>query len=68
MCPDIDYTMRARRLRHDDNPMLEWCVGNVVGKANSHGNLYPTKQRSDQTWVRGHWAYLAVRDHPKPLI
>ena len=45
---EIDATMRAGRLRHDDNPVLEWCFGNVVGKANSRGNLYPTKQRSDQ--------------------
>jgi phage terminase large subunit-like protein len=37
-----------RRMRHDDNPVLEWCLGNVVGKADRRGNLYPTKQRPDQ--------------------
>jgi phage terminase large subunit-like protein len=30
------------------DPILEWCLGNVVGKADRRGNLYPTKQRSDQ--------------------
>ena len=40
--------MRVGRLRHDGNPALEWCLGNVVGKANRRGNLCPTKQRSDQ--------------------
>ena len=28
--------------------MLEWCLGNVVGKADRRGNLYPTKQRPEQ--------------------
>jgi phage terminase large subunit-like protein len=40
--------MRAGRLRHDGNPVLEWCLGNVVGKADRRGNFYPTKQRPDQ--------------------
>jgi phage terminase large subunit-like protein len=40
--------MRAGRLRHDGNPVLEWCIGNVVGKADRRGNLYPTKQRPEQ--------------------
>jgi phage terminase large subunit-like protein len=45
---EIDAAMRAGRLRHDGNPVLEWCLGNVVGKADRRGNLYPTKQRTDQ--------------------
>ena len=40
--------MRSSRLRHDGNPVLEWCLGNVVGKADRRGNLYPTKQRPEQ--------------------
>jgi phage terminase large subunit-like protein len=28
--------------------MLERCPGNVVGKADGRGNLYPTKNRPDQ--------------------
>jgi phage terminase large subunit-like protein len=23
---------RADKLRHDGNPVLDWCVGNVVGR------------------------------------
>jgi phage terminase large subunit-like protein len=45
---ELDAAMRAGRLRHDDNPVLEWCLGNVVGKADRRGNLYPTKQRPEQ--------------------
>jgi phage terminase large subunit-like protein len=44
----LDAAMRSGRLRHDGNPVLEWCLGNVVGKADRRGNLYPTKQRPEQ--------------------
>jgi phage terminase large subunit-like protein len=40
--------MRAGRLRHDNNPVLECCMGSVVGKPDRRGNLYPTKQRPEQ--------------------
>jgi phage terminase large subunit-like protein len=45
---ELDAAMRAGRLRHDGNPVLQWCLGNVVGKADRRGNLYPTKPRPDQ--------------------
>jgi phage terminase large subunit-like protein len=45
---ELDAAMRAARLRHDGNPVLEWCVGNVVGKVDRRGNVYPTKQRPEQ--------------------
>jgi phage terminase large subunit-like protein len=40
--------MRAGRLRHDGNPVLAWCTGNVVGNTYRRGNLYPAKSRPDQ--------------------
>jgi phage terminase large subunit-like protein len=40
-----DAAMRAGRLRHDGNPVLGWCIGNVVGHEDRRGNLFPTKQR-----------------------
>jgi Terminase large subunit, endonuclease domain len=40
--------MRSRRFRHDGNPVLIWCIGNVVGKADRRGNLYSTKSRAEQ--------------------
>lgn len=41
--------MRARRLRHDDNPVLTWCISNVVGgRTDRRRDLYPTKARPDQ--------------------
>jgi phage terminase large subunit-like protein len=45
---ELDAAMRSGRLRHDGNPVLEWCLGNVVGKADRRGNLFPTKQRPEQ--------------------
>jgi phage terminase large subunit-like protein len=45
---ELDAAMRSGRLEHDGNPVLEWCLGNVVGKADRRGNLYPTKARPEQ--------------------
>ena len=45
---ELDAAMRAGRSAHDGNPVLEWCLGNVVGKADRRGNLYPTKRRPEQ--------------------
>ena len=45
---ELDAAMRAGRLRHDGSPVLEWCMGNVVGKPDRRGNLYPAKQRPEQ--------------------
>jgi phage terminase large subunit-like protein len=45
---ELGAAMQAGRLRHDGNPVLTWCIGNVVGKADRRGNLYPTKSRPDR--------------------
>jgi len=45
---ELDAAMRSGRLRHEGNPVLERCLGNVVGKADRRGNLYPTKRRPEQ--------------------
>jgi phage terminase large subunit-like protein len=45
---ELDAAMRAGRLRHDGNPVLTWCIGNVVGKADRRANLHPPKSRPDQ--------------------
>jgi phage terminase large subunit-like protein len=45
---ELDAAMRSGRLEHDGNPVLEWCIGNVVGKPDRRGNLYPTKARPEQ--------------------
>ena len=45
---ELDAAMRSGRPRHDGNPVLEWCIGNVVGRPDRCGNLYPAKQRPEQ--------------------
>lgn len=42
---ELDAAMRSGRLQHDGNPVLAWCIGNVVGKEDRRGNLFPTKSR-----------------------
>jgi phage terminase large subunit-like protein len=35
-------------MRHDGNSVLEWCVGNVVGKVYRRDKFDPTRQRLEQ--------------------
>jgi len=52
---ELDAAMRAGRLRHDGNPVLTWCIGNVVGKADRRGNLYrpraASEERASDLWM-----------------
>jgi phage terminase large subunit-like protein len=45
---ELDGAMRAVRIRHDGNPVLAWCLGNVVGHYDARGNVYPRKARPEQ--------------------
>jgi phage terminase large subunit-like protein len=45
---ELDATMRAQRSAHDGNPVLEWCVGNIIGRYDARANVYPRKSRPEQ--------------------
>jgi phage terminase large subunit-like protein len=45
---ELDAAMRSRRLRHDGHPVLSWCIGNVVGREDRRGNLFPAKARENK--------------------
>ena len=45
---ELDAAMRSGRLAHDGNPVLAWCVGNVVGQEDRRGNLFPAKVRENR--------------------
>ena len=55
---ELDAAMRSGRLEHDGSPVLGWCIGNLVGKPDRRGNLYPTRRgrsrRSMLLW-RSSW-------------
>jgi phage terminase large subunit-like protein len=42
---EFDAAMRARRLHHNGNGVLGWCVGNCVGQYDAVGNVRPNKPR-----------------------
>jgi phage terminase large subunit-like protein len=44
---ELDAAMQAERIKHDGNPVLEWCVSNVVGHYDARSNVYPRKQRPE---------------------
>ena len=43
------YTaMRGRRIAHEGDPLLEWYVGNVVGRYQARSNVNPRKAGPEQ--------------------
>lgn len=44
---ELDAAMRAGRLSHDGNPVMEWCIGNVVGRYDARSNVYPRKEKPE---------------------
>src|SRR6516164_324749 len=40
----VDVCMRERRFRHDGNPVLAWCLSNVVGHRDAKDNIFPRKE------------------------
>ena len=51
---ELDAALRAGQLRHDGGPLLEWCVGNVVGSPTSVAPSTPSSsgrsRRSMPPW------------------
>lgn len=45
---ELDAAMRGGRIEHDSNPVLEWCISNVVGRYDARSNVYPKKSRPEQ--------------------
>lgn len=41
---EIEAAIAAGRIHHDGNPVLSWCIGNVLGKEFSNGGLMPAKE------------------------
>nr|WP_254452320.1 terminase TerL endonuclease subunit [Roseicella sp. DB1501] len=45
---EFDAAMRSGRLHHDGDPILGWCISNVVGQYDARANVYPKKPRNEQ--------------------
>ena len=42
---ELDAAIHGGRLRHEGDPVLEWAIGNVVGRYDARANVYPRKSR-----------------------
>ena len=41
---EIEAAIAAGRIHHDNNPVTNWCIGNVLAKEFTNGGLMPTKE------------------------
>ena len=44
---ELDAAIQAGRIQHNGNPVLDWCIGNVVGRYDARSNIYPKKSRPE---------------------
>jgi phage terminase large subunit-like protein len=44
----LEKLILSRRLRHDGNPVMRWCVSNAVARTDANGNVAPDKKRSHE--------------------
>ena len=44
---ELDAKIRSKRVRHDGNAVLTWCIGNVVGQYDANDNVFPRKERTE---------------------
>lgn len=44
---ELDGFIRSRTLSHNGDPVLGWNIGNVVGKYDARGNVFPKKERPE---------------------
>jgi phage terminase large subunit-like protein len=45
---DFETLVMARKLRHDGNPVLRWCLGNCSIESDAAGNIKPSKSKSSE--------------------
>lgn len=43
---ELERLVRARKIRHDGNPVLRWCLSNAVAVTDDAGNVKLSKKRS----------------------
>jgi phage terminase large subunit-like protein len=44
---ELDALMRNGTIAHNANPVLAWCIGNVVGHYDAKENVFPRKERPE---------------------
>jgi len=44
----LEPSILSKRLRHDGNPIMRWCVANTAVETDAAGNLKPSKERSHE--------------------
>lgn len=44
----LDALMRERKIKHDGDPVLAWCIGNVVGHYDARSNVYPKREFNEK--------------------
>ena len=44
---ELDALIRAGKIQHNGDQLMEWCISNVVAKEDAKENVFPRKERSE---------------------
>uniref|UniRef100_A0A6M3L7W3 Putative terminase n=1 Tax=viral metagenome TaxID=1070528 RepID=A0A6M3L7W3_9ZZZZ len=47
-CKELEGLVMQEKIGHDDNPVLNWCAGNVAIRIDANENIAPDKARSTE--------------------
>lgn len=45
---ELERLIRSKELKHDGNPVLRWCMNNVMIEEDAGGNIKPSKRKSTE--------------------
>jgi phage terminase large subunit-like protein len=45
---ELEKLILSKRIHHDGNPVMRWCVSNAVAMVDGNGNIKPDKRRSHE--------------------
>jgi phage terminase large subunit-like protein len=45
---ELEAAVLDGRLEHDGSPLMAWCIGNLIARADRNGNIAPDKESRDQ--------------------
>jgi phage terminase large subunit-like protein len=43
---ELEAMIAAKKIVHNGNPVMNWCMSNVVARYDSNSNVYPRKTRN----------------------
>lgn len=54
---ETEAAINGKRLHHDDNDVMNWCISNVISRTDANSNVFPRKE-TDESKIDGATALI----------